>query len=697
MSELLTAALEYARLGYKVFPCIPGKKFPAIENGRNGASCDEAQVEEWWERWPNANIGIETDALVVIDVDGKDNNWPEDPDCAGSLIDAPTSITANGGRHTVFKQPPGKKYRSTASRLADAVDTRAGGGYIVAPPSVLEDGKQYQWVDGLELSCPVDALPEPPQWLIEQLDDITSEKRARDIQGITLGDGNPIPDGLRNDTLTRLAGGMRRQGQGYNSIFQALLQENLDRCCPPLCESEVERVARSVCKYEPDQITVALIESHLAQARPDAAQPETGAQDPGAFPEHLLKVPGWLGDFSRYCLDYAHRPQPVLALGAAVSGMSLLIGRKIIDEQGTRPNLYGLAVAPSSAGKEAGRSCLKDVLFRAQASHMVGEGIASHAGLVSSMARQPAKLWLIDEVGKWMCGLGAAGERAPHLQGIITNLMKFYSSAHSTYYGDAYADYTKGVEIIQPFCVLFGSSTPETLYKGLTVDSLQDGFLSRVLIWEAPEEHPRMRDPICRVPPPSVIDVAQAWTQYCPGGGNLASFIPKPQEIRYQPDAADLACEFAFKTDDALRSENHLFRSLWGRAPEKARKLAIIHAASMAQPGASFTIGWDSVAWAVELTDYLTRRLIHLSTVWVSDGAFDGKCKRIIRLVIAGGEEGLTQTKLYRATQSMAPKERLEAIQSLVQSGQIFIDVNSPSGKGRPMTTYKLAKYLKQV
>jgi putative DNA primase/helicase len=63
--------------------------------------------------------------------------------------------------------------------------------------------------------------------------------------------GVAIPEGQRNDTLTSLAGTMRRSGMGVEDIEAALLVTNNKRCDPPLAEDEVRKIASSVCRYKP--------------------------------------------------------------------------------------------------------------------------------------------------------------------------------------------------------------------------------------------------------------------------------------------------------------------------------------------------------------------------------------------------------------------------------------------------------------
>lgn len=257
--DLLENALAYASLGYAVFPCVPGTKAPLTENGFKNATTDAAQIETWWTENPHANIGLPTDGLVVIDVDGSENAWLKGDARMMELWRGPVGHTPRGGLHHIFRQPAGKTWRNSASEIADNVDTRANGGYILVAPSIVK-GASYTWHDDQTLYIQREQIPEPPAWLIELLNDLDRPKTSTPTK-----DGNDLPERQRNVSLSRLAGVMRRAGMTAAEILAAITQTNRDRCKPPLGQDEVNAIAASISRYEPDQIEVALIEDHYAQ------------------------------------------------------------------------------------------------------------------------------------------------------------------------------------------------------------------------------------------------------------------------------------------------------------------------------------------------------------------------------------------------------------------------------------------------
>ncbi len=262
------AALRYAELGYPVFPCVSGDKTPQTTHGYKDASTDLEQIHTWWTQKPSSNIGIPTDGLLVLDIDVEATWLNDDLDRQVELAVAPMALTPSGGRHYVYRQPADKAWRNTQSEIAPHVDTRANGGLFVVPPSALPGRKVYHWAPGYELDVSPDQLPEPPDWLItllDKTDPVATSSHCLPRVANSSVPGNPIPNGQRNGTLARLGGNMRRSGMTQAEIESALQRVNLDRCIPPLNSGEVQRVAASVARYEPDNVSVALVENHWDQ------------------------------------------------------------------------------------------------------------------------------------------------------------------------------------------------------------------------------------------------------------------------------------------------------------------------------------------------------------------------------------------------------------------------------------------------
>ena len=163
----LEAALSYAAHGWSVLPLRPNDKKPdgdLVPHGFMDATTDAAIIRDWWERNPNANIGVRTgDAarLYVVDVDaphGERHTKDGAASLAAAGIDLPATLTAttpHGGRHYYFTNAEmlTKEQAGSPANVNGllGVDLRGVGGYIVAPPSEI-DGKRYvfQGVGGFE-------------------------------------------------------------------------------------------------------------------------------------------------------------------------------------------------------------------------------------------------------------------------------------------------------------------------------------------------------------------------------------------------------------------------------------------------------------------------------------------------------------------------------------------------------------------
>jgi hypothetical protein len=244
VSEFLTAALRYAGRGRRVFPCNGKRPFTA--HGLKDATTDRVTILRWWERvWPNANVAVRTGAesgIVVLDVDGEAGaDTLHDLEREhGALPVTVESLTGGGGRHLYFKHPR-RVIRNSAGQLGPGLDVRGDGGYAIAPPSICENGRAYEWA--AERSFDDREPAELPRWLSALLQPTSPRHGDAPDKG--------IPEGRRNSSLASLAGSMRRRGMGVEAITAALKIENTRRLEPPLPEGEVRRIAASIAHYQP--------------------------------------------------------------------------------------------------------------------------------------------------------------------------------------------------------------------------------------------------------------------------------------------------------------------------------------------------------------------------------------------------------------------------------------------------------------
>ncbi|MFI5986361.1 bifunctional DNA primase/polymerase [Streptomyces sp. NPDC051555] len=243
-SALLTAALDAAALGWSVFPLRPGQKRPALHPAEHcpalgdcagghrkwedRATSDPDRIRRAWDRIP-FNVGIATgpSQLVVVDLDMPKGKGSADAPCgadtflalcgrAGQTVPATLTVrTPTGGTHLYFSAPHAVRLGNTAGRLGRLIDTRAWGGYVVAPGSVGAGG-------AYEVTHP--AAPAPfPSWLyallapkqaLRQLTGRPATHRTGRYAAAALtaetASVESAPTGERNGTLLRAARALGR-------------------------------------------------------------------------------------------------------------------------------------------------------------------------------------------------------------------------------------------------------------------------------------------------------------------------------------------------------------------------------------------------------------------------------------------------------------------------------------------------------
>ena len=245
-APIVQAAARYLARGWSVLPLRHGEKRPLIRwEMLQQARADAPTLAQWFARWPNANVGIvtgEISNLIVLDVDpkhGGDHSLAELESRFEMLPETVEAHTGGSGRHLYFAHPGG--FVANRAGLAQGIDLRGDGGYVVAPPSQHPNGQLYAWARG---RSPEEMAPAAlPRWLLFAGRGPRTRRSLADWRQL-LHDG--VNEGERNATIASLTGHLLWHGVDPQVALELMLAWNRLRCRPPLDDEEVARVVASI-------------------------------------------------------------------------------------------------------------------------------------------------------------------------------------------------------------------------------------------------------------------------------------------------------------------------------------------------------------------------------------------------------------------------------------------------------------------
>ena len=729
---MIRHALRYAAIGWAVFPlhtfirgrCSCGKadcnapaKHPIaalVPRGRNDATTDPEKIKSWWKRHPEANIGIATgreSGILVVDID--DNGAIP----LGALPDTIEQITGGGGRHVVYRRPEGGRYISnTTTAGIVGVDSRADGGYIVAAPSLHRSGRRYEWeasgdpFDGGEIAdapewwldairaedAPLFSAQAAPAWnptgeLPDNLEAMLRTIPAHDYAtwrdvGLALHHAAPV-DGLDwwdwwSATASNYdAASIRREWANFTRRAHLVAR--------PVTIDTVRRLADEN-GYADERLGIGEEIAGMLIDSEQEKQAEIVREAAQAMPHESIAMPeimparGLIRDVAEYITRTSIWPQPELAVANALTFIGAIAGRKFRTQYGGMSNIYTIGLLDSGGGKDHSRKEINKLAVLASCGEYIGgENFASGQALIKAMERNPAQLFQIDEIGKFIAS-ATSGKASDHKADIITRLMVLYSAAGGVYQGTEYADQKTNPRtvIFNPCACLYGTATPSSFWGGLTSGESIDGFLSRLLIIEPQHYRQNKQRPDLRAPEPWLIEQIRAIAEYQPpGSGDLSA--GDPLTVTMDDEIADDIDRLDASLTERMKSSAE--RSIYSRVVEQALKLAMIHAVSINHHRPH--IGAESWVWGRELALWSANQVANFAKNIIADNDFEAACKQVMAAVKAGGADGVTEWEVSRSCsrfRGMNKAKRREVLEVL-ESDYGIRQVSASSGKaGRP-------------
>jgi hypothetical protein len=287
MASKLEHALALAAQGFKVFPITPGAKAPPlITDWPRNATSDPVVINRMWSNEPGQNnIGIHCEGLLVVDVDihkGGLESFKKLDDMLG-FPNTRTHGTPTGGLHAIYRLPEGhpgvpNSVGTATSGLAQGLDIRSTGGYIVAPGSQIGDAILNPYHVAVDLP-----IAPAPDWLVQKLGTFVRRERAEES---SVPDASPdvveraqawlqtaersVKGAGGDQTAYRVACALRDQGLSYLQACEAMRSEAWDWGCGWREGRLEEKPIRSAYKYAQNDPGVKVVTASMFTALPAA-------------------------------------------------------------------------------------------------------------------------------------------------------------------------------------------------------------------------------------------------------------------------------------------------------------------------------------------------------------------------------------------------------------------------------------------
>jgi len=749
MNSFYETATRLLERGYSIIPIIPGEKRPGEWDGKQWHGMNKWQRYcservkpyelDMWAAWPNPGICVAlglASNLIAIDYDyGSEALRAE---LLALLPASPIQKTGAKGFTAFYRGFAHVPKKFTCDQVS-VVELLGSGRQTVLPPSVHPEGMAYRWLT--EKTLENTSVDELPRIHLDYYDEVAAvikkyqvvpdkiiSTRQLSSTGQPTGNGDPywreindkallnlskwVPI-LFKDYITGAGGGYRVDpiwrkvtkltkkvsinpkgivdfgtGQNMTAIDLVMAAAGCDH------NTAITWIDNAI---NPQEAFVMPKSSHKKVVAPPPVALTEKIKSPTYIPQAFPTAKGAVGKLVNYITETAIRPQPILAMAAALCAIGALAGRKyMLAGSKTRTNIYIVSLADSGAGKNHSRSVI-DQLFTENVEceqYLGGSKIASGTGLLSALERHPVMLFQQDEFGGFLMA-ATNKERSPrYLTEIVDHVTELFTASHTIYRGIEFADQQtrQRKELNQPCLCIHGTTVPGHFWKALQSSNSTDGSLARFLIFETEESYPYSQYNQQKDPPPDLINLLRRVAEPL-GDGNMSGIMCaelKPQKM------CEISCtEEASKFIQALDRENIEYlrkitgtptTSFWARRVELMNKVAMIHAIGIDPEGPIITL--EDFLFAQNIVDRSINKMVDGVERFVSDNQAESQTKKVIEIFRKEGGT-MSRSDLYRKTHFLG-RDRETVIKSLIEAGTIEAEV-IPTGT-KPKTIYTMVR-----
>jgi hypothetical protein len=494
----------------------------------------------------------------------------------------------------------------------------------------------------------------------------------------------------RNNMLRAQVSAAVGKGKPLELIVEEVLQYDRENHNPPLFEDPsenfvpgqpeigawrfVSNIAFSHARNSGQKVEVTLKpepEEVLNLLKPHVEEAQKKKRKKEASLLHLVKTcPGLVGEIAEWITSTAPRPQPELALGAALALVGAVKGHRVQTETGLRTNLYLLGLAESGSGKEHPSRAIGQLMKEAGLESIIAGVPASDSGLLKALEVNRGRALLPwDEFGHALSSF--TGYRsAPHEKKIVDTLLKLFSKANATYHGKEYGNHHGKMgrtDLNQPCLCIWGTTVPERLFEALTSSMVLDGFTPRFLVLEVTDPDVPLRRPTGGPPPENILEQLRAINSMVtnPNPRGDIDFDIRPAVVEMTDAAREtfLEAEKEFERRKIAARGDRGIDSIWSRGAEHVAKVGLTVASGP-------VIQHRDMEWAARFVSACLSLAVSMTEERISDNEAERRLNRIHRVIIQAGSRGISATELARQT-AWAIHDRKKLLEELEQSEKV--------------------------
>ncbi|WP_246674997.1 MULTISPECIES: DUF3987 domain-containing protein [unclassified Mesorhizobium] len=395
-----------------------------------------------------------------------------------------------------------------------------------------------------------------------------------------------------------------------------------------------------------------------------------------APPMNMGFPPGLVGDIAAWIVATARRPQPELALGAALTIVGTAAGRQFAGPTRSATHLYILGLAPTGTGKDHPLQSIPRILAAARLTQHLGPSeFISMPAVIKFLMRRPLSVCPMDEFGSFMKRINS--KRASGFESSISKIIRtMWSSSFAPYATPEWAG-KDSETIFSPSLSLYGASTPEQFYSAMEGASLEDGTLNRFLLLtgrERPDEVDPDLDPTAV--PAAITDAIRAI--YLASGEMAATYrndaatdAAASGHVRVLPFCPDGSKEryksFSAEVEVLMRASPDT-GAFYARTAEMALRIATIVAVGRRDDD---QVRISDLEFGIALATSSAQTMAAGAADYMADNENQANAQRVLRIVKARGGRVKHRDLLVAMKHTMKARDLKDLVAAMCDAGQL--------------------------